>query len=118
VKRHSALVAALIVTTSTAFSAHSAPRAPASVPHTPAAIRAAEVVARAEHAFNAYLGTQRVSNVWIFPTSEPNTVFVHYDADSPTSSSGGAQKRAHLLMLEMSGDQIARLTAFSPSEPL
>ena len=76
------------------------------------------MVARAEHAFNAYLGTQRISNLWIYPTNEANTVFVHYEADLQVAALDVAHKQSHLVMLEMRGDQIARVISFSPSAPL
>ena len=40
-----------------------------------------------------------VSNLWVFPTGEANTVFVRYTVDTTE----------HLLLVEMQGTQIATL---------
>ena len=46
-----------------------------------------------------------ISNLWIFPTSDSNTVFVKY-----TTSRGDPE---HLALLEMRGDQILKMRNFS-----
>jgi len=48
-----------------------------------------------------------VSNLWIFPTSDSNTVFVKY-----TTSPGDPE---HLALLEMRGDRIFKMRNFSPA---
>ncbi|MEP7245604.1 MAG: hypothetical protein ABI885_18295 [Gammaproteobacteria bacterium] len=116
--RYTALGAALILATSTAVSADPAPKQQAHVPHTLAAARAAGVLARAERAFTAQLGKQQVSNVWLFPTGDANTVFVKYDVAPGLASAAGAHTQSRLAMLEMQGDRIARLHSFEPLEQL
>jgi hypothetical protein len=166
-KKHSAFLAALVVAASAAVCADAPSGSAANVPHTLAATRAADVVARAEHAFTAYVvacssqdgrdlsvamtddatveyasqtpgayltvdgsslfaeadsamahrgGTRHISNVWIFPTNEPNTVFVQYEADRNPASLDGVRRQSQLVMLEMRGDRIARMRSFGPRE--
>jgi len=163
-KMRSILVAALAAGASTFVCADSG-RAPAHVPHTLAATRSAGVVARADHAFSAYLAASssqdvrelnnaltddakveyasqtpgtyrtvdgysllaeaedtavrasamdRVSNVWIFPTGDANAVFVQYETTSDSTVFQGAEKKAHLVLLEMRGDRIAWMRSFGP----
>ncbi len=50
----------------------------------------------------------RVSNLWIFPTNDANTVFVQYDAQSTESGSHG-----QLALVELKGDRIARMLNFA-----
>jgi cytochrome c len=52
----------------------------------------------------------RVSNFWIFPTNDPNTVFVQYDA--PAEANDGTSHR-QLALVEMRGDRIARMLNFA-----
>jgi hypothetical protein len=61
-------------------------------------------------------GTRHISNVWIFPTNEPNTVFVQYEADRNPASLDGVRRQSQLVMLEMRGDRIARMRSFGPRE--
>jgi ketosteroid isomerase-like protein len=51
---------------------------------------------------------QPVSNLWIYPTPDENTVFVHYDIGA-----GTAYHERHLVLLEMRGDRIAKIRDFS-----
>lgn len=50
----------------------------------------------------------RVSNLWIFPTNDANTVFVQYDAQSPETGSHG-----QLALVELKGDRITRMLNFA-----
>jgi cytochrome c len=50
----------------------------------------------------------RVSNLWIFPTNDANTVFVQYDAQSTDSNS-----RGQLALVELNGDRISRMVNFA-----
>ena len=50
----------------------------------------------------------RVSNLWIFPTNDANTVFVQYDAQSTETGSHG-----QLALVELKGDRIARMLNFA-----
>jgi hypothetical protein len=47
-----------------------------------------------------------VSNLWIFPTSDSNTVFVHYTTRSDVRSPAQRPDSEHLALLEMRGDRI------------
>ena len=50
----------------------------------------------------------RVSNLWIFPTNDANTVFVQYDAQSTEAGSHG-----QLALVELKGDRISRMVNFA-----
>jgi cytochrome c len=52
--------------------------------------------------------SSRVSNLWIFPTNDANTVFVQYDAQSTETGSHG-----QLALVELKGDRIARMLNFA-----
>jgi cytochrome c len=52
----------------------------------------------------------RVSNFWIFPTNDPNTVFVQYDA--PVEANDAAPHR-QLALVEMQGERISRMLNFA-----
>jgi len=62
----------------------------------------------------AHAQAQRISNVWIFPTADSNTVFVQYEANAAPTSRCETSKRSNLLMLELRGDRISRLRSFGP----
>jgi cytochrome c len=47
-----------------------------------------------------------VSNLWIFPTNDANTVFVQYD-------SGTTASHGQLALIELSGDRISRMVNFA-----
>jgi cytochrome c len=49
-----------------------------------------------------------ISNLWIFPTNDVNTVFVQYDAPSGESGS-----RGQLALVELNGDRISRMVNFA-----
>jgi ketosteroid isomerase-like protein len=51
---------------------------------------------------------QPVSNLWMYPTPDENTVFVHYDIGAGTAS-----HERHLVLLEMRGERIAKIRDFS-----
>jgi hypothetical protein len=50
----------------------------------------------------------RVSNLWIYPTSDDTSVFVQYTVKLP-----GTGPQAQLALLEMRGERIARLVTFA-----
>jgi cytochrome c len=54
-----------------------------------------------------------VSELWIFPTSDPDAVFVRY---APGSVAGGTEQQ--LALVEMRGERIARMLNFSAPTPL
>jgi len=56
------------------------------------------------------LGTgDRIQTLWIFPTGEANTVFVHYSTSAP----GAKDAAEHLAFVEMRGARIAKLHDFT-----
>jgi len=54
-----------------------------------------------------------ISNLWIFPTSDSNTVFVQYTISSDVRSPAQFPDSKHLALLEMRGDQILKMRNFS-----
>jgi len=50
-----------------------------------------------------------ISNLWIFPTSDSNTVFIHYTIDSGVRSPAEFPDSEHLALLEMRGDRIFKM---------
>jgi hypothetical protein len=136
------------------------------VPSTPDAVRAADLIARAQRALIAYVSScsardhvgvesavttdavfeyalddspnylsvaadsligdcwstvpaldtgERIQTLWIFPTGEANTVFVHYSTSAPGESA--ARSTEHLAFVEMRGSRIARLHDFTSVPP-
>ena len=78
-------------------------------PHTVAAQKATDVLAAAEQALNQYFTrdamTARVSNLWIYPTNDSNSVFVQYEL----RDAGGDGSRHQLALIELRGRQITRI---------
>lgn len=70
----------------------------------------------AECAANTLAGNSEsyVSNLWIFPTDDTNSVFVQYDA--PARSAETVSHR-QLVLVEMRGDRISRLLNFAAVLP-
>lgn len=54
-----------------------------------------------------------ISNLWIFPTSDSNAVFVQYTTSSDARSPGEPPNSEHLALLEMRGDRIAKIRNLS-----
>src|SRR5262245_36259251 len=76
------------------------------VPSTPEAARAADLIARAQRALIGSLSPdEHIQTLWIFPTGEANTVFVHYSS----SIAGEKETSEHLAFIEMQGTRIAKL---------
>jgi hypothetical protein len=50
------------------------------------------------------------SDLWIFPTPDPDTTFVHFVVAANEKSSG--RKSEYLALIEMSGDRIAKIRDF------
>jgi hypothetical protein len=50
-----------------------------------------------------------ISNLWIFPTPDPNTVFVHYTIGSDVRSPAELPESEHLALLEMRGNRIRKI---------
>jgi len=78
-------------------------------PHTMAAQRATKVLAAAEEAMKRYFErdalTTRVSNLWIFPTNDQNSVFVQYEL----RDAKGEISRQQLALIELQGGEITRI---------
>jgi hypothetical protein len=55
-----------------------------------------------------------ISNLWIFPTDDSNTVFVQYTTSSNVPSPSHSPDAEHLALLEMRGDRIFKMHNFSP----
>jgi hypothetical protein len=81
--------------------AASAADLPYQSPATQKAEQSADLIARAGHALTGRLQRhgQAISNVWIFPTDDPKSVFVSYS----TAHSD------HLQLVEMQGARIAKV---------
>jgi hypothetical protein len=135
------------------------------VPSTPDAVRAADLIARAQRALVAYVSScsardhagversvtsdavfeyalndspgsialnaealigdcwsavpeldtgARIQTLWIFPTGEANTVFVHYSTSAPGEKKESSE---HLAFVEMRGARIAKLHDFTSPPP-
>ena len=101
----SAVMTALLVgmSASSTFAA-----APVSVntPTIPQSKTHADLITRSSNAVHEYVlahadSNARLSDFWVFPTADANTVFVRYTlGDSPAE---------HLLVVEMDGTRIAQL---------
>jgi hypothetical protein len=50
-----------------------------------------------------------ISNLWIYPTSDSNVVFVHYTTRSDVRSPAQLLDSEHLALLEMRGDRIFKM---------
>jgi hypothetical protein len=91
----SALAAALLLT----LGAHSVSAAePVNTPVIAQSVANADLIQRSSEAVRNYVHAP-VSNLWVFPTGEANTVFVRYTVDTSE----------HLLLVEMKDAQIATL---------
>jgi hypothetical protein len=110
----------------------SAPRASAgevlfNVPATDRARQAQELLRRAAYALDAAVsaGARRnsdvsLSNLWIYPTNDVDTVFAHYTLTTNDHSSAGPSSAPHLVILTLRGNRIATLqdlTAASAETP-
>lgn len=60
----------------------------------------------------------KFSNVHFFPTLDPNVVFVQYEATAHLSATGQALRHKSIAVVEMTGDQIARMRELSNSQRL
>jgi hypothetical protein len=98
--------AALVIAAALASSAFAAEPVSFNTPAISQSTTYSELITRSSHAVSDYVlahsapGTH-LADFWVFPTADANTVFVRYTAsDSPAE---------HLLVVEMSGNHIARL---------
>ncbi|MBS0419699.1 MAG: hypothetical protein JSR66_18460 [Proteobacteria bacterium] len=78
-------------------------------PHTLAAQQATQVLSTAERALNQYFArnsvTARVSDLWIYPTNDSNSVFVQYELQD----ADGNRSQRQLALIELRGQQISRI---------
>lgn len=78
-------------------------------PSTAIAARSSDVMDRAVRALVALEGESHITRVWVFPTGDENTVFVHYRTTTDVDAHEPGPTIEHLVMLEMSGERIAKL---------
>ena len=78
-------------------------------PGTYLAVEAAALSAK--HSGNSKLtgAEAHISNLWIYPTSDSNVVFVHYTTRSDVRSPAQLPDSEHLALLEMRGDRIFKM---------
>ena len=78
-------------------------------PRTVAAQTATDELSAAEKAMNRYFKrdalVSRVSNLWIYPTNDPSSVFVQYELRDPSGT--GSQRQ--LAVLELNGAEVTRI---------
>jgi hypothetical protein len=76
-------------------------------PDTEIATRSADLIDRAARALIAKEGESHVTRLWVFPTADANTVFVHYrwTADSFAHEPGATTER--LVLMTLDGERIA-----------
>ena len=55
----------------------------------------------------------RITSLWITPTNDRNSVFVHYTLSTNPPSSANLNESEHLALIEMRGDRIARIRDFN-----
>ena len=69
----------------------------------------------AKHSGNSKLtgAEAHISNLWIYPTSDSNVVFVHYTTRSDVRAPAQLPDSEHLALLEMRGDRIFKLRYLS-----
>jgi hypothetical protein len=110
-KRISLLLAASVALAIASRAYPATPVAPVtpSVPATALAARSTDVIERATRAIVALEGESRIRKLWVFPTAEPNTVFVHYRTTTDVDAHEPGPTVEHLVMLELDGTRIAKL---------
>ena len=55
-------------------------------------------------------GTEaHISNLWLYPTNDPNVVFVHYTTRSDVRPPAQLPDTEHLALIEMRGDRIFKM---------
>jgi len=105
----------------------SAPRAsagevPFNVPATDRAQQSQELLSRAAYALNAEVSArarshrdERLSNLWIYPTNDANTVFAHYTLTANDRTSAGFSTAQHLDVLTLRGNRIVNVKDLTAS---
>jgi hypothetical protein len=56
---------------------------------------------------------EQISNLYIFPTSDPNTMFVQYDTASRPDSPARARSKEHLIVVTLRRERISRIRDFT-----
>jgi hypothetical protein len=108
-RRRSWIIAVTTAVLSFGAAACAASGIPTSVPDTALAARSADLIDRAVRALVAREGESRITRLWVFPTGDSNTVFVHYRTTSDVDAHEPGPTTEHLVMLEMTGERIASL---------
>jgi hypothetical protein len=103
------LLAAVTAALSMTAPARPASGVTASVPSTELAERSADLIDRAVRAIVAREGESHIARLWVFPTGDANAVFVHYRTVPDTDAHEPGPTVEHLVLLEMSGERIAKL---------
>jgi len=78
-------------------------------PGTYLAVEAAALSANRSSNANQTRPGARISNLWIFPTPDSNTVFVHYTTSVDGALPAELPDSEHLALLEMRGDRIVKI---------
>lgn len=77
---------------------------PFNAPSTHRAQETAQLLQRAAHAiYDSAPGTAAISDLWLFPTSDPNTVFAEYEL---RTSQQIAAPTEHLVVLTLQGNRV------------
>lgn len=86
------------------------------VPVTDRARQVEELLSRAANALDVEVSAGagrdadlRLSNLWIYPTNEVDTVFAHYTLTANDHSSAGLSSAQHLVILTLRGNRIVTL---------
>jgi len=82
-------------------------------PGTYRAVEAAELSANRSADAEPTGTERRISKLWIFPTNDPNVVFVHYTIGSDVRSPAQVPDVEHLAMIEMRADRIFKMRNFT-----
>jgi hypothetical protein len=78
---------------------------PFNAPRTHLAQESGQLLHRAAHAlYGSTPNASRISDLWLFPTADTNTVFAEY-----TLRSKGDAPTKHLVVLTLQGDRILRI---------
>jgi hypothetical protein len=107
--RFAHLAASMTAALSIAASAATACDVAAQVPATALATRSVDIIERATRALVAREGESRITRLWVFPTGDANSVFVHYRTTNDVDAHEPGPTIEHLALIEMNGERIAKL---------
>jgi hypothetical protein len=108
-RTRSLVLAAVTAVLSFTAAASPATEVTASVPSTELAARSSDLIDRAIRALVKMEGESRITRLWVFPTGDPNAVFVHYRTTRDADAHEPGPSTEHLVLLEMNGERIANL---------